>query len=153
MLNWMGSLFKKKQRLIAVFFDETGSEFRREVTYENNKFEVSEKLFGKKGSFIVDHNFIVYDRKSRTPKSYYYTNNPNPIHIKHERNRDVDSIGFKRLLDSKVIEELFSNDGVKFLTVILILVIVVLLVQLGIGYGVYKSLSGVDQLLNITRGG
>jgi hypothetical protein len=143
-------MFKKKQKLVAIFFDETGSTYAREVVYSNNRFEVSDKLFGHKGVYIVDHNFIIYDRRTRKPYCYYYTNNPNPIHIHHERNKDVDSIGFKRILDSKVITELFSTDGLKFLTVILIIVIIVGLLSLAIGYGVFKVNEAVSTLQNVT---
>jgi hypothetical protein len=143
----MMDFFKTKQKLKATFFDETGSVFIKEVKYENNKFDVSEKLFGKKGTYIVDANFIVYARKTRTPMAYYYTNNPNPIHIQHVRNKDVDSIGFKRILDSKVIVDLFSSDGIKFLTVILILCIIILLITAGLGWGEYKT---IDTMGNLT---
>lgn len=150
LLNMLQGFFKKKQKLRAIFFDETGSQFKKDVVYENNKFKISEKLFGKKGVYIVDNNFVLYDRKTRIPISYYYANNPNPIHIKHERNADLDSIGFKKMLDSKVITELFSNDGIKFLTIILILVIILLLINLGLAYGAYKTTTGMENLINIT---
>jgi hypothetical protein len=149
-LDEFKGFFRKKTKLRAVFFDETGSEFTKNVIVENNRFEISENLFGKKGVYIADHNYIVYERKKRIPKSYYYVNNPNPIHIQHQRNREMDSIGFKRILDSKVIEELFSNSGIKFLTIILVVVCAILVLNFAIGYGAYKASTGITELKNIT---
>lgn len=122
LLDKITGFFKKKSRLHCVFIDEIGDVHFVEVKFSNNTFTT--KFFGEPQTYIVDHNYILYNRKSKTPIAFYYVNNPNPIGIQHERNRDVDSIGFKKILDSKTIQDLFSEEGQKKINLVLILVIV-----------------------------
>lgn len=129
-------LFKTKRRLKAHFLDEAGLFFTREVKYDNNMF--STKFGGKDHAYIVDHNFIFYDAKDRRPSSLYYVNNPNPVRLQHERNLEADSIGFKNIIDSKTVQDLFSPEAANkmmiliiMLGVVILLVIVVIAVQAG----------------------
>lgn len=109
--------FKKKRRLVAVFIDETGRIFEKETPYENNNFtiKIGSNLVGMGGTeqtYIVDAECMIYEVKSNLPKLFYYTNNPYPLKLKHTRSKEgVDSIGFKTLLDSKVITDLFSDEA------------------------------------------
>lgn len=115
----LGLFGKREQKLSVVFIDETGHEHPKKVSYKNNVFHT--KINGEEGSYIVDHNYIVHDGKNR-PKSYYYTNNPNPIRIQHARNEVLDSISFKRIIDSKVVTDLFAEEGLGKLFILLILI-------------------------------
>lgn len=148
MIDSVKNYFKSKEKLRVFFIDEVGKLTIKNVTYVNNNFTISDGLLGKKRAYLVDHNYIIYDKKTGEATSFYYTNNPNPIHIQHERNKDVDSIGFKNILDSKVIEELFSQEGVKMMTILLILVIVIIVLFLAQFYVDYR----IMKVLNITLG-
>lgn len=108
----------------------------RSVKYDNNEFTT--KFGGKPHSYIVDHNFIVYDAKSKMPTSAYYVNNPNPIRLQHERNEELDSISFKRILDDKTVSDLFSPEGKNMLMILtmmvgacIALIIIVIAIQSG----------------------
>lgn len=120
---------KKKRKLRAIFIDEVGNVIIKNVKYQNNIFSI--KDFGEeKMAYIIDHNFIVYDKKSSLPISFYYKNNPNPIRIQHERNDEVDGIGFQRILDSKTIQDLFTDEGLKKITLLMVLMIISLVLTL-----------------------
>lgn len=116
------SFFKKKRKLHVTFFDEIGNVYNKEIKYENNMFKIKE--FGEKVAYIVDHNFVLYDKSNHMARAYYYVNNPQPIRIQHERNQDLDSIGFRKILDSKVIADLFSEEGKNLMFWILIVGII-----------------------------
>lgn len=120
MISSIGGFFKSKRRLRAYFIDEAGLLIIREIKYDNNSFTT--KFNGNLHAYIIDHNFIFYSAKDKTPCSFYYVNNPHPVHIQHERNIDVDSIGFKQILDSKTITDLFSNEGKNLLLMLTIMV-------------------------------
>jgi len=110
MLDAISKIFKSKRKLIAIFIDETGTVTRKKKKYSGNIFEHSEG-FGKKGSYIVDHNFTVFENKTNMPMAFYYKGNPQPIVMRHQRNKETDAIGFQHILDSKAIQDLFSNKG------------------------------------------
>ena len=143
-IDGITTFFRKKSKLRVIFIDEVGNVSNKIVKYANNTFEV--KIQGEKQAYLVDHNFIMYDKGDRTATSFYYVNNPQPIHIQHSRNKDgIDSIGFKKILDSKTIQDLFSSEGMNIMKVIMFLAIGILLLQL-IGllvqFGVIKVASG-----------
>ena len=63
--------------------------------------------------------------------SFYHTNNPQPIPMNHQRNSEgIDAIGFKSVLDSKTIKDLFSGEGVNQLTILLWVAIGMVILQL-----------------------
>jgi hypothetical protein len=116
---WVKNLFKKRNRLKAIFIDETGHIITYKVKYANNVF--TKRIHGEEGSYIVDHNYIVYG-KNNEATSAYYTNNPNPIRLQHQRNENLDSLGFKRIIDSKAVADLFSAEGTNKMMMIIILI-------------------------------
>lgn len=139
MLDALKNIFKSKRKLIAVFIDETGTVTRKKKKYSGNLFEDSDGIGKPKGSYIVDHNFTVYEGKTNLPMAFYYKNNPQPIPIKHARNLEADAIGFQHILDSKAIQDLFSNKGMDaiFWCIVVsaagcLLTMVVLAIQTGI---------------------
>lgn len=116
------SFFKKKSKIKAIVLDEVGKIHIKKVPYSNNTFTLT--FNGEKQAYTVDHNFVTYDAKSNMPTSFYHINNPEPIRMKHERNTEMDSISFKKILDSKVITDLFSPEGKNLLTILMILIVV-----------------------------
>ena len=114
------NLFRSKRRLRAHFIDEAGLIFTRVLPYDNNTFTT--KFAGHEHSYIVDHNYIVYSSKDRMPTSLYYVNNPHPVRLQHERNLETDSVGFKNILDSKTIQDLFSPEAKNVLMILMIMV-------------------------------
>lgn len=133
------NFFMKKSRLKAMFIDEVGLVSEKKVKYTNNTFSV--KNFGEAQAYVVDHNFVTYDKKTKMPVSFYYVNNPNPIRIQHERNKEVDGIGFKKILDSKVISDLFSDEAKSIMTMLLVLIGVNLLFSLVIVLILFKVIK------------
>lgn len=131
-MGW--DILRQRPKIKAFFIDEAGLIIDKKFKYTNNTF--STKAFGEPQAYIVDHNFIVYDKKTKIPVSLYYVNNPSPIRIQHERNKELDGIGFKKILDSKTISELFSEENKNVMLILIILIglnmlltAVVLLVQ------------------------
>lgn len=121
-LDLLRGFFKKKRVLKASFYDEAGRVVVRKVKYQNNTF--TQKFNGELQTYIVDDAYINYDAKTNQPMSSYYINNPQPIRFLHERNNEVDSIGFKKIIDSKVIKDLFSDeDSTKMLLLIILICI------------------------------
>jgi hypothetical protein len=116
--------FNNRPKLIAYFIDETGHVFRREVKYENNKFDL--KYAGEHMTYIVDHERMLYDAKKNQGTSFYYVNNPEPIRFQHMRNKDLDSVGFRKILESKAIIDLFSEEGMNRILILIILTSIVL---------------------------
>lgn len=131
--------FKGKRVLRAYFIDETGRIFKKEVHYSNNIFSI--KIGDDLQSYIVDHNFMVYDAKDRVGTSVYYVNNPNPVRLQHERNNQVDSISIKKILDSKAIKDLFSEENKELINWILIIVIVNIMLTLVVGAKVFNFIK------------
>lgn len=130
-------IFRKKRKLRAILLDEVGNVLIKNVGYENNTFTI--KISGSQQTYIVDMNYVTYDKKTSLPVSFYYVNNPNPIRMRHERNKDVDSIGFKKILDSKTIQDLFSQESANKFNIMLIIVginillsIFIILLQTGV---------------------
>lgn len=143
LMNAIKDFFRKKDKLRVIMIDEVGRFTIQQVTYDNNTFSLG-GMMGKQSAYIVDHNAIYYDKKSGEGLSAYYRNNPNPIQLTHERNPDVDAVGFKNILDSKVIQDLFSQEGVKMLTVLLIIVICIAVFQLMQFYLDYRIMHAVN---------
>lgn len=120
--------FRKKQKLRAYFIDEVGTVTKKVVKYKNNTFEAN--IQGEKGAYLIDHNNIFYDRKDRMASSFYHTNNPQPLKLNHNRNEEgIDSVGFKSVLDSKTIKDLFSSEGINQLTILLYIAIAIVIMQ------------------------
>jgi len=133
------NIFKKKNSLKAVFHDETGREYSKNVTYTNNKFDT--KINGESHTYIVDKNRVYHDLKNE-PLSHYYTNNPDPILLDHTRHAEIDSTSFRNIMESKAITDLFAEEGKKILDILLILVIANIIIGL-IGLGVLFKLIKV----------
>lgn len=121
MMDTIKGMFRKKRKILAVFLDETGGWQIKKKKYENNTFEDKEGWSGKKERYVVDHTHVAYDRKTGLPVSVYHKHNPQPIPLAHQRNRDIDSVGLNNILESKVVEELFSNKGLGTLFWIMII--------------------------------
>lgn len=152
--KFVRGIFLKKNRLRVFFFTPTGKILRKIVNPENNRFTA--KVEGQKGLYIVDPNCVVYSGTYSVPTSCYYSNNPKPIRIKHERNKekiqitvngekkeiDVDSVGLHTIIQSKAITDLFKNEGAIKLLLILVVVIINLIVTLFLAYRVYKMGGG-----------
>jgi hypothetical protein len=124
------AFFRKKRTFQAYIIDETdGIELYR-VKVENNTFTLKNGLLDDNPmTYIVDNGYVVTRKKDNIPCSFYHKNNPEPINIFHKRNVQMSSIAFKKLLDDKTIQELFSPEGIKKLDIVLIIVIVNLLVS------------------------
>lgn len=138
-MGWVPGFLQKKSRLKAIFIDEAGIVSIKKVKYTNNTFSL--KSFGEDQAYVIDHNFVTYDSKTKNPVSFYYVNNPNPIRIQHERNKDVDGIGFKKILDSKTISDLFSDEGKNIMTLLLILLAVNIVITLVVALVVFKVIK------------
>ena len=117
--------FQKRPKIIAYFIDETGHVFKKKVKYDNNVFYI--RYAGNKMMYIVNHERVLYDARSNKGVSYYYLNNPEPIKFQHMRNKELDSVGFKKIIDSKAIIDLFSEEGAKKMMIIIILLVVVII--------------------------
>jgi hypothetical protein len=129
LMDWpVLSFFKKKQKLTVYMIDEVGELVIDDVTYANNTFEYTYQ--GKTGVYFVDHNYVQYRKKDKRAWSMYYINNPAPIQIQHKRNAELDSIGAKQIIDSKVVVDLFSDEAKSTLTIIIILICVILLLAI-----------------------
>lgn len=125
MLDTIANIFRKKRKLQAYILDEIDGLEVIPVIVENNTFTVAKNQFDDNAmTYIVDNNYIFYRKKDNMPCSLYYKNNPNPVGLFHERNSDVDAIGFKKILDDKTVQDLFSPEGIKKLDIVMILVIV-----------------------------
>lgn len=131
------TFFRKKKKLIVFFIDETGRIIKKERRYKNNTF--TEKSFGEPMAYIVDHNFVNYERKSSLPVAFYYVNDPRPIRLSHKRNEEVDAIGLQKILDSKAIRDLFANEADKLQLILIILIGVNMLMT---GVLIYLQVSG-----------
>lgn len=119
--SFITDIFFRPKKIRAIFIDETGSLIEQFHKYSNNKFETK---FGEhEMAYIIDHNRIVYDKK-KMPTSFYHVGDPSPIDVNHKRDTELDAIGFKKILDSKTIVDLFSNDGNKNLMTLLIILII-----------------------------
>lgn len=131
LLDFISNFFKKKHRLHAYIIDEIdGLEIKR-VVVKGNTFTISKGLFDDRAmTYIVDNAYVVYRLKDNMPCAFYFKNNPNPLGMFHKRNVDVDAVGFKKILDDKTVQDLFSPEGVKKLDIVLILVIVNILMSI-----------------------
>jgi hypothetical protein len=127
MIEWVKGLFRKKKKLNARFIDEVGHSFDRKVKYVNNTFSIS--IQGVEQTYIVDMACVIYERKKKLPTSVYYVGNPNPLRFSHLRNKDVDSISFKQILDSKVVTDLFTSGLEAKVQLLIILVAINLAVS------------------------
>lgn len=124
-LGKITGFFTKKAKLKAIIFDEVGKQHEKKVEYANNYFSTS--INGESHAYVVDHNFINYGAKNNEPIAHYYINNPQPIRLQHERNEEMDSIGFKKILESKVITDLFTEQAKNLLTLLMILMVITLI--------------------------
>lgn len=137
-------LFKRKKKLVALFIDETGRWYRKEKRYQNNTF--TESSFSKEPQeYIVDQSATGIEHKSGLPVSLYHVNNPEPIRnpdlLIHRRKQELDAIGFKKILDSKAIQDLFTDDRANILMILLILVGACLIFILIIGMKVFNIIK------------
>lgn len=128
MLNGIKNFFKKKQVIKARFIDESGRETTKKIKYTNNTFTLS--FFGEDQSYMVDHKKVIYDAKDKLPILYYYVNNPNPLTLEHMRNPEVDAVGFKQIIESKVVKDLFSDEQANLLKIIVIVIIIHALISI-----------------------
>ncbi len=120
LVSTVKQIFIKKRKLTAFFIDEVGKVWPKKVSYVNNTFEY--KTGGQKGTYIVDHKCILYLGSNNEPCSFYYTNNTQPITMSHERDDTIDAIGFKTILDSKAISELFSSKGLNLMIILMCMI-------------------------------
>jgi hypothetical protein len=129
--------FKKKYALKAHFLDETGHQNGngKTVKYNNNGFSI--KRNGKEEHYLVRHERIIYDQGTGVAHSYYYAGNPEPILFKHTRNKEVDAIGFKQIIDSKAIEDLFKDESANLLMILLIMLVITMILVAIIGLKVF----------------
>lgn len=125
----MGMIEKAKNFLYRNYnlevevIDEVGRRTKHYVTPVNNTFRL--KFEDGEQDYIVDHNFLILDQKKKILVGYYHKNNPQPIHMEHKRNPDLDGRGFREIMESKVVKDLFSEEGMNILMWILFILIFV----------------------------
>lgn len=123
-MEW--KFWSRQRKITAYFIDETNEVFRAKKKYKENKFEI--KLNGEVHTYIVDPKRILH-LDGKTPLHLYAVGNPIPLNIdggtwgENAKGLSVDSVGFTKILEDKVVRDLFSHDLDNKLQLILILVI------------------------------
>jgi hypothetical protein len=116
------ALFKKLPKLRAYFIDESGQMYSAKKKYDNNMFTM--KVSGKVYTYIVDKNFLHFDQDEKLPVGFYYVGNPVPVQLRHERSEStgVNSVSLTNIMESKIVQELFSSEENKKAKLVLIIV-------------------------------
>lgn len=127
LLDRVKGFFRKHDKLVAVFFDEVGSLRQQKIKYHNNLFETG--VFGDKETYIVDQG-RVYDHKKLGKMAFYNAHDPQPLKLGHARNEEIDALGFRKILDDKTVQELFSDDALKLIKLALILIGINMLISI-----------------------
>jgi hypothetical protein len=122
--NFKG-FFKRKKKVICVFIDETGRQDRRAKKYKNNIVE--DNHYGAPMSYVIDHDKMVYERRSGLPVAYFNVNDPVQLDMRHEQNPEMDAKGLRQVIQSKAIKDIFEDDSANLILIILILVCICLL--------------------------
>lgn len=131
---------RKPSYLTAYFIDEAGTLTQAKVEYASSIFDI--KLGDTIQTYLIDKDHIIYNKKTKKPVCFYYTNNPHPIRLHHEpvdTEVSLSSISLKNILESKVVTDLFTPEGMGKLAMLLLvsgitggLVLVMLLNDLNI---------------------
>ena len=106
--------FKRVSKLKARIIDETGNETEHKIGYKDNSFKVGGM------TYIIDLKSVVRKTDSRFPIAYYSRNNPIPKDMRHDRNEEVSGVSLTEIIESKVMTDLFAQDGDNKLKLILI---------------------------------
>lgn len=130
--------FSRKKFIIANFIDETGTFYKAKKKYTENAFKV--KINGEAHMYMVDPTRVYWDMKSRKPVSFYHTGDPIPLDMGHTPNDSgITSTGFKKIMEDKVVSDLFSLDTEKNLKMLLyvvaanlVITLFLVLIQLGV---------------------
>lgn len=111
--------FYKKDSLEAVFIDELRRRRVIKVTPKGNTFVVKE--FGDNLMYVVNYKYLIFDPKRNVHVGFWYRNNPVQIPMNHERNHELDSVGLREIIESKVVKDLFSENTKNLLMIIIII--------------------------------
>lgn len=100
--------FTLKKKIDVTFFTLSGTAYRAKKIIKNGVFYHS--IHGTDHAYVVDFGRVYYNQKDHTPTAYYHEGNPQPLDMSHRRNDEVDSVGFRDILDSKIVQDLFSDE-------------------------------------------
>ncbi len=115
-INW----FRHKTKIFCVFKDETNNIFIKKMRYANKTIQAN--FGGKKQTYLVDKDLVYFYPKKKLGISFYSVGIPQPIDMSNPK-ASIDSTSLNDILESKVIQELFSSDTVKMLRIILYVLI------------------------------
>lgn len=120
-IPFTGITLGSRKKIIAVFVDETNATFRAKKKYQNNTFDI--KINGEKHTYIIDPKKIYIDQKTKDSTSFYKTNSPEPISLEDQaKDGQYDAVSFKRILENKVVADLFNMDMAKNMKLLMILI-------------------------------
>lgn len=119
-MSFITDFFRRKKVIEAEFIDKTGRSLTKKVKYTNDSFTVN--YFGKEEEYNIDYNKMIYDMKTNQPKLKYFVGDPIPLTIENSRNPDMNASGYKAILNSKVVEDLFKEKKTDIMLIIAIMV-------------------------------
>jgi len=130
--------FSRKKFIIAHFVDETGTTYKAKKKYSHNAFNIT--INGEAHKYMVDPTRVYWDLKTRKPVSFYHTGDPIPLEMGHKPNKEgLSSSGFKKIMEDKVVQDLFSLDSEKSLKILLyvvaanlVITLFVVLIEMGV---------------------
>lgn len=126
LFEYLRHFFYKKNQLQAIFQDETGRILIKRMNYKNNQFTLKRR--GQDPElYNVNPDFAKHNIKNGLPVAFYNLHNPDPIKWEFEFNEEWDSRGAEKIIKSKVIFDLFS-DQMSFTTTLLLILLIVTLV-------------------------
>lgn len=127
---------QKSGKITAYFIDEANGMFKVKKKYTDGKIEV--KYGGENHTYLVNPKKII--RMNGTePTHIYELGNAEPLDFRGMDTPELGSVGFTKILEDKVVRDLFSSELDKKLKLLLILVVVsvgvsalTLMIQMGI---------------------
>lgn len=134
-------IYKKYKNKIVEKFNDTNY-VRAIIIQKNGQFKIisaiakTNKFNYSTFTYIIDEKAIIF--KKNIPYLFYYQNNPNPITFQEDKML-IDSGSLKQMLETKVLQDLFTNPkefGLIMVAVGINIIItgVVLMKQFNIGF-------------------
>ena len=112
-LWWMN-----KNKIQCFFYDDTGGMYRKIVKPVENKFKI--RFQGRQHRYLIDGKCVYYDHKKHLPTLHYYVGNPSPILLKYKEHPEANSVSLNNVMEDKSIQDLFSNDTMKELLLLIL---------------------------------
>lgn len=107
-MNILGNL-TTKNKITAFIVDSTGKITRQTIPYESDSFYIGSEP--NRRSYIIRHERVYKQPQERYPISFYNWNNPEPIDMLENNQPQLTSLSLKKILDNKVVTDLFSKEN------------------------------------------